>query len=75
MLRPSNSTAPAEGSHEPGHHPARGGLARSVRPEIADHLSRPHDEADIVDDLDAVEPFDEMPRFEKGSGHDGTPVQ
>ena len=35
-------------------------------------LHRPDDETDIVDHLDAVKAFDQMPRFEQGSGH-GTP--
>jgi hypothetical protein len=63
----------ARGLHQPGQHPAGRGLSRSVRSEVADHFPRAHDEAHVVDDLDAVETLDEVSRFEEGSGHDRTP--
>ena len=58
--------------HQPRHHPAGGGLARSVRSQVPDHFTGTDDETDIVDHLDAVKAFDQMACFEQWSGH-GTP--
>ena len=56
---------------EAGQHPAGGRLARAIRAEIADHLSRLHDEAHVVHDRDAVEALDQVTCFEK-MGHGGS---
>ena len=48
--------------HEAGEHPPGRRLSRAIRAEIADHLSRPHDEAHVVHDRDAVEALDRRRR-------------
>ncbi len=60
----------ARGIQQSGQHPGGHRLSGSVRPQIADDVSRPHDEAHVVDGHHAEEPLDEV----CGLQHVSTPV-
>ena len=64
MSAPSKRMVPNVRRHQPGEHLHRRRFARAVRPEIAEHFARTHDEADVTHRRNGSVSFRDAPNLE-----------